>query len=207
MIQDFLVVLIKIARRLHRFILKQPDIFITRCTLYLNGVKFRNISSKGVPKVYVSRGGEFRIDKNFKMNNRESSNPIGRFRRCSFFVGSKGSRIIGENTGVSSCAIVCHDKIEIRKNVKLGGNVVIYDTDFHSLNYFDRMNPNTDIENTKTAAVLISDNVFIGAHSTILKGVRIGENSIIGACSVVTKDVPSNEIWAGNPAKFIRKLN
>ena len=53
----------------------------------------------------------------------------------------------------------------------------------------------------------IKDDVFIGAYSFVLKGVTIGNNSIIGACSVVTKNVPDNEIWAGNPAKFIRKNN
>ncbi|WP_103192495.1 acyltransferase [Formosa algae] len=47
----------------------------------------------------------------------------------------------------------------------------------------------------------------MGASSIILKGVTIGENSIIGAGSVVTKSVPCNEIWGGNPAKFIRKID
>ena len=54
--------------------------------------------------------------------------------------------------------------------------------------------------------VHIKENVFIGAHSIILKGVVIGENSIIGAGSVVTKSIPSNQIWAGNPAKYIRNV-
>lgn len=57
-----------------------------------------------------------------------------------------------------------------------------------------------------TKPVTIKENAFIGAHSTILKGVTIGKNSIIGACSVVTKNVPDNEIWAGNPAKFVKKI-
>ena len=56
------------------------------------------------------------------------------------------------------------------------------------------------------APVVIGGNVFIGARCIILKGVTIGENSIIGAGSVVTKSIPANEIWAGNPAKFIRKI-
>ena len=43
-------------------------------------------------------------------------------------------------------------------------------------------------------------------RSIILKGVTIGENSVVGAGSVVTKDIPSGEVWAGNPAKFIRKI-
>lgn len=56
------------------------------------------------------------------------------------------------------------------------------------------------------APVVIEDNVFIGARSIILKGVTIGENSIVGAGSVVTRSIPSNQIWGGNPAKFIRNL-
>jgi acetyltransferase-like isoleucine patch superfamily enzyme len=36
--------------------------------------------------------------------------------------------------------------------------------------------------------------------------VRTEENSIIGTCSLVAGDIPSNEIWAGNPARFIRKI-
>ena len=58
----------------------------------------------------------------------------------------------------------------------------------------------------KCAPVVIEDNVFIGARCIILKGVTIGENSVVGAGSVVTKSIPANEIWAGNPAKFIRKI-
>jgi len=58
----------------------------------------------------------------------------------------------------------------------------------------------------RTAPVIIEDYAFIGAHSTILKGVTIGRNSIIGAGSLVCKSVPANEIWGGNPAKYIRNI-
>ncbi|MFI8603732.1 acyltransferase [Cellulophaga baltica] len=47
---------------------------------------------------------------------------------------------------------------------------------------------------------------WIGANSIILPGVTIGENSIIGAGSIVTKDIPSNSIAVGNPAKVIKKI-
>ena len=61
-------------------------------------------------------------------------------------------------------------------------------------------------EDIRSKPVKICKGAFIGAGSYILKGVTIGEKSIVGAGSVVTKDIPSGEIWAGNPAKFIRKV-
>ena len=60
--------------------------------------------------------------------------------------------------------------------------------------------------NAKWGKVSIGNNVFIGVHTIILKGVRVGDNSIIGACSVVKKDIPTNEIWGGNPAKYLLKI-
>lgn len=53
--------------------------------------------------------------------------------------------------------------------------------------------------------VRIKEGAFIGISTIILKPVTIGKNAIIGAGSVVTKDIPDNEVWAGNPAKFIKK--
>lgn len=188
-------------------ILVRPfDRFCTFMVLYSNNVQFSSYKSHGIPKVNISLSGKCSIGMNFRMNNRESSNPIGRFHRCSLIVGINGNLIIGENVGMSSAAIVCHNRIEIGNNVNIGGNVVIYDTDFHSLNPTDRLDRAKDIVNTNTKPVKIGNNAFIGAHSTILKGVTIGESSIIGACSVVTKSIPAYEIWAGNPAKFLKTL-
>lgn len=190
-----------------RVLFSQPiNQLFTWLVLYSNGIKFSSFKSHGIPKVNVGLGGKCTIGSNFRINNRESSNPIGRFYRCLIIVGNNGNLIFGENVGMSSTAIVCRDKIEIGNNVNIGGNVVIYDTDFHSLNPADRMDRMTDIENTKTKSVKIGNNAFIGAHSTILKGVQIGENAIVGACSVVTKSIPDNEVWAGNPAEFIRTM-
>ena len=184
------------------FNIQRPIVFIQ---LYLNGANFSSFRSKGIPFINVSLGGTLIVGKNFWMNNKIFANPIGRVQRCSIVVGNGAKLVIGENVGMSSTAIVCYDNIEIGDNVNLGGNTVIYDTDFHSLNFMDRRNRKKDIENTNTSPVKIGNDVFIGAHTTILKGIEIGENSIVGASSVVTRNVPSNEIWAGNPAKLIRK--
>lgn len=105
---------------------------------------------------------------------------------------------------MSNSTIVSHEQVIIDDFVMLGGSCKIYDTDFHSLDFDNRMKkPDPDI---KSKPVHIKQGAFIGAHSIILKGVTIGEKSIIGAGSVVTKSVPDGEIWAGNPAKFIRKV-
>ena len=53
--------------------------------------------------------------------------------------------------------------------------------------------------------VEIGKNTLIGANSVIKEGVKISDNTIIGAGSVVINDIPENEIWAGNPAKKIKK--
>ena len=81
----------------------------------------------------------------------------------------------------------------------------MFTTDFHSLDSIIRAS-SEDQKHKICAPVVIEHNVFIGARCIILKGVTIGENSIVGAGSVVTKSIPANEIWAGNPAKFIRKI-
>ena len=55
--------------------------------------------------------------------------------------------------------------------------------------------------------VKIGNNVFIGVKTTILKGVTVGDNVIIGANSLVNKDLPSNGVYGGNPARFIMSID
>lgn len=180
--------------------------FFTLIEFFGNGVVFSSFKTNGIPYIMVAKEGRFHIGNNFKMNNNLKANPIGRPQKCTFVVDNKGSLCIGDNVGVSSTAIVCHNSIVIEDDVKIGGGVCIYDTDFHALESSQRANPMKDSLNKIDRPVKIKKKAFIGAHSTILKGVIIGESSIIAACSVVTKNVPKNEIWGGNPAKFLRKL-
>jgi len=57
----------------------------------------------------------------------------------------------------------------------------------------------------ETPKTVIEDDVWIGARAIIMAGVRIGRGSVIGANAVVTKDVPPYAIWAGNPAKEVKR--
>lgn len=170
-----------------------------------NNVIYTNYRTSGIPYIMVARGGKCSIGQNFAMNNGIKGNPIGCYQRCTLFVDRNAELKIGNNVGISQTALICHKSITIGNYVKIGGGVCIYDTDFHSLNPEIRKSKE-DIKHRIERPVIIKDNVFIGAHSLILKGVTIGENSIIGAGSVVTKSIPDNQIWAGNPAKFIKNV-
>ncbi|NOR69587.1 MAG: acyltransferase [Methylomarinum sp.] len=55
--------------------------------------------------------------------------------------------------------------------------------------------------------IIVGDNVFIGMGAFILAGITIGSNCVVGAGSVVTKDIPDNSIYAGVPAKFLKKTD
>lgn len=173
--------------------------------LYGNNVNFgKRLITNGIPNIDVWRRGTFIIGDDLQLNNGERFNRIGRQQKCNFVVMHNAELIIGNSVGMSSTTIVCSNKVIIGDNVKIGGNTVLYDTDFHSLDKDLRKNKQTDIPKKKP--IIIGNNVFIGAHCTILKGVNIGENSILGAGSVITKNIPPNEIWAGNPAKFIKNI-
>jgi acetyltransferase-like isoleucine patch superfamily enzyme len=173
----------------------------------MNRVKISGlIKSHGIPIMDISLNAKMSIGHHFVINNGLLNNMIGRQQPCFFVVSKSGTLTIGNHVGISGTAIVCWNKITIEDNVKIGGGVVIYDTDFHSLDYRERTAIPEKFTNVKTNPVLIKKNAFIGAHTTILKGVTIGNNSIIGAGSVVTRNIPDNEIWAGNPARFVRRV-
>ncbi len=92
------------------------------------------------------------------------------------------------------------ESIDIGDSTMIASDVVITDSDWHDI--YDR----TDYVATPKP-VKIHKNVWIGERSIILKGTQIGENSIIGAGSVVHGDIPPNSIYAGNPAKEVKKLD
>lgn len=171
-------------------------------------LKIKNVKYQKYPfikgRIKIWGNGRIILGTNVSFNSGSFYNPIGGDKQMILKTGPKSSIEIGDYTGISNSAIVSYNSVKIGSYVKIGGSVKIYDTDFHNLDYKKRAKTKTDIPITKN--VEIKDYSFIGAHSIILKGVTIGEKSIVGAGSVVTKNIPSGEIWAGNPAKFIKKI-
>lgn len=91
------------------------------------------------------------------------------------------------------------EEIEIGNNVHITTGCVL-------LTHYMTINDKGWIE-WHRGHIKIADDVFIGAKSIITKPVTIGKGAVIGAGSVITKDIPPYEIWAGVPAKFIKKIN
>ena len=127
-------------------------------------------------------------------------------RTVLWIVNENAVNEIDDNTALLNVIIASSKHISIGKNVNIGGGTKILDSDFHSLKYSLREKDGTEIH-VNSLPITIKDGVFIGANVTIIKGVTIGEEAVIGIASVVTKNVPAGEIWAGNPARFIRKVN
>ena len=111
--------------------------------------------------------------------------------------------VIGDHVGISGSTLYAFTRIEVGNHVNIGVDCHIFDGDFHALDWRARR----DSATPECAPVHIEDDVWLAAKVTVLKGVRIGARSIVGAGSVVTRDVPSDSLVAGNPARIVRHLD
>ncbi len=110
---------------------------------------------------------------------------------------------IGDNAFIGrSCEFNCSGKIIIGNNVKIGSSTVIVDVGHE-------ISAHTTINNQPVTVkdIHIEDDVWLGTRCVVLQGVTIGRGSVIGAGSVVNKSIPEYEVWAGCPARFIKKRN
>jgi acetyltransferase-like isoleucine patch superfamily enzyme len=104
--------------------------------------------------------------------------------------------IIGNNVTIK-CGVYLWDGITVEDDVFIGPNVTFTNDKY----------PRSKKYPSAFQKTIIKKGASIGAGSVILGGITIGKNAMIGAGSVVTKSIPSNELWFGNPARFIKKIN
>lgn len=116
-------------------------------------------------------------------------------------IWSKGpSIIIGNNVFVGfGCEFNISKRISIGNNCLIASGCHFIDHNHNTFKFDSPLFSSPDIEKE----IILKDSVWIGANVTILMGVEIGDYAIVGAGSVITKSIPSNEIWAGVPAKKI----
>lgn len=138
----------------------------------------------GFPTVRTREGARVQIERRVRI-----------FSKVRFTLEGKRARIsIGERTFLNrNVEIICAQAVSIGADCAISWDVLITDTDFHTLSGSER-----------TAPVQIGDRVWIGAGAAILKGVRLGDGVVVAAKSVVTKSVPARSLVAGNPARVVR---
>ncbi|MBO4571252.1 MAG: N-acetyltransferase [Bacteroidales bacterium] len=122
--------------------------------------------------------------------------------------------VIGRNCNICSHCFIENevsigDNVTIKAGVKIWDGVTIEDDVFVGANvsFTNDTYPRSKHYDTTLLQTKVCKGASIGANAVILPGVTIGERAIVGAGSVVTKDIPSEEIWAGNPAVFLRKAD
>lgn len=113
-----------------------------------------------------------------------------------------GAISIGNNTRIGIGSVLI-GPVSIGEDVRLAQNVVVSGLNH---NYEDVTKP-ISAQGVNTEQIYIGDETWIGANSVILPGIFIGKHCIVAAGSVVTKNVSSNTIVAGNPARIIKKYN
>ena len=121
--------------------------------------------------LWLIRGARITIGDNFYLSSGNGVNPIASNLQADVYVEPGATLTIGNNVGMSSTRLWIHESARIGNNVKIGGCVLITDTDAHPMDYMARRSSN---EGTKSAPVVIEDDVWVGAHCIILKGVTIG---------------------------------
>lgn len=110
---------------------------------------------------------------------------------------------LGDNSGIGSYAQISSNVV-IGKDVMMGPYCFIY-TSNHRMDGLEQ--PMRKQGFTPPRAVIIEDDVWIGARVTILPGVHIGKGSVLGAGSVITADVPPYAVVGGNPARVLKYRN
>lgn len=177
---------------------------ITRFRLICCGAKVgKGLSVRGWVHLHISPKADVIIGNDVMLKSGFADNPTA----CSLRTGiscARGARmVIGDDTGLFGVTVICMKSVTIGSETLIAGGTHIYDSDFHSLDPSER---NGGDDEAITLPVTIGSQCWIGSRCLILRGVTIGDQAVIGAGSVVTKDVPPRQVWAGNPAKFIKEI-
>jgi len=160
----------------------------------------KGLVTSGTCSFKARNPGSIRLGNNVRLLADWRTNRVGLTGPVILHTLGEGVIEIGDNSGGSSVVISSKSQVRIGKHVKLGGNVRIFDHDFHSLDSMVRRKGN-DAEESNSLPVEIGDDVFVGTNAIILKGVKLRERCIVSAGAVVFRgDYPADSHLLGNPA-------
>ncbi len=129
---------------------------------------------------------------------------IGDRSKVGAFVELQKGVTVGADCKISSHSFLC-EGVEIEDRVFIGHGVT-----FTNDKYPRATNADGSLQTEADWAVVhtrVGRRASIGSGVTILCGVTIGEGAMVGAGSVVTKSVPAGELWVGNPARYLRRVD
>lgn len=195
------VALLRVWHKITRFYY----LVITKVYVWIWGVKHgKKLIFQGDTIIRTRRVGEITLGDDVVFNSQSGTNLVGLLGPTILDTLGGGRIEIGDNSGFSSVVMSSHSSITIGKHVKVGGNVRIFDHDFHSLDPVIRRDGALDLSHVRTRPIIIEDDVFIGTNAIILKGTHIGTRSIVAAGSVVFGvDIPPDSMVKGNPANIV----
>lgn len=175
-----------------RFFWYEP-LFRSQCRAIGRGFRMEKLP-------YITGRGEIRIGDSVRLSGKPSLAFNNRYLEAPELA-------IGDGTFIGhDCSFTAGKSIRIGNHCLLAGGVRVSDQDGHPLNAEQRRagqpTPWADVH-----PVVIGDDVWIGAGAVVLKGVTIGDRAIIGTRAVVTKDVPADCVFAGNPARVVKRLS
>lgn len=185
--------------------MKQPSktaILYNKMSHFVNKIFVACLKIRGLQSGEGTRIGKIRCDWPNKIilgSNCEIQDDVD-FRLWQPFNDSSYIKM-GEKVFIGhGCEFVCNTNIIIGNNCLIASKCTINDTGHE----FSR-HANINSQPITSKEISIGDDVWIGTSCVILQGVTIGKGAIIAAGSVVNKSIPPYEIWAGVPARFIKK--
>lgn len=194
-------------RKTKWYLFKYPRILFDYYYLRYYGVETKKgfVHLMGLPIISKTKGSRIILEKGCVLVSKSKFNVAGINHPVILATLSSEAVIKIGNSGISGSAICAAKKITIGNHCALGVNSKIYDTDFHPLDAYKRRTQSS-IFDANCNEVIISDDVWLGANSVILKGVCIGKGAVVGACSLVKCSIPDYTLYAGNPAIKIKDL-
>jgi len=132
-------------------------------------------------------------------------------------ISTNGGKVIIENdVHVGPFTLIgSAELVHIKRHAMISSNVTIMDNNNHPVDPDERKKINTKgadpklkrWEFSEAKPIILEQNVWVGRQSSILKGVTLGENSILAACGVLSRSAGKNTIFAGNPAREVKKIS